>query len=295
MAASHRPLLVAFLLACADGVAAEFPATELVLPGLVSTPATEVKLTISPDGQRMLWGTAGWGDGQTGWDIYESVRQGGQWSAPAPVAFNSAANDFDPFFTHDGSAVYFFSNRSGGEGGDDLYRVAFDAARGYGDAANLGPVINTPGDEWAPVVSFDGTRLLFSSDGHGGEGGHDLFIAGRKADGWGAPQPLGAPVNGPAQDFDGAFVGDDATIVFASGELETEPYARLHVTRREGGGWSRPQALGPAVNCDGGLTIGPSVSVADPAGLYLATGCRGGPGRMDVYRIPVETALAPPP
>jgi hypothetical protein len=89
-------------------------------------------------------------------------------------------------------------------------------------------------------------------------------------------------------------VGDDAAIVFASGELENEPHARLHVTRREGGGWSRPHPLGPAVNCDGGLTIGPSVSVADPAGLYLAMSCRGGPGRMDIYRIPVETALVSP-
>lgn len=57
MAASHRTLLVAFLLACAGGVAAEVPATGLVLPGLVSTPATEVKLTLSPAGRRMLWGT----------------------------------------------------------------------------------------------------------------------------------------------------------------------------------------------------------------------------------------------
>jgi hypothetical protein len=57
LAATHRALLVAFLLACAGEVAAEVLATGLVLPGLVSTPAAEVKLTISPDGGRMLWGT----------------------------------------------------------------------------------------------------------------------------------------------------------------------------------------------------------------------------------------------
>src|SRR5262249_43771348 len=87
---------------------------KLWLPDLVSTPNSEVRITFSPDGKRMLWGAIGWANGAGGWDVYESVREGEGWSAPKSASFNSAANDFDPSFAPDGSGVYFFSNRPGG-------------------------------------------------------------------------------------------------------------------------------------------------------------------------------------
>ena len=95
---------------------------------LVSTPNSEVRITFSPDGNRMLWGTIGWSGGMGGWDIFESRRVAGGWSNPAAVWFNSTANDFDPSFAPDGSGVYFFSNRDGGFGKDDLYFAALDRA-----------------------------------------------------------------------------------------------------------------------------------------------------------------------
>src|SRR5688572_26484067 len=90
----------------------------LWLPDLVSTAHSEVRITFSPDGERMLWGTIGWSGGVGGWDIYESRRSGSAWSKPSPVSFNSTANDFDPSFAPDGAGVYFFSNRAGGFGKD---------------------------------------------------------------------------------------------------------------------------------------------------------------------------------
>src|SRR5262245_20259311 len=153
---------------------------QLWLPDQVSTPKSEVRITFSPDGTRMLWGAIGWSDGKTGWDIYESQRSGNSWTKPVVASFNSTANDFDPSFAPDGSGVYFFSNRAGGFGKDDIYFAPFDASTGrYGAASNLGKAINTAGDEWAPVVAPDGKRLMFASDGHGGRGKHDLFVAHR--------------------------------------------------------------------------------------------------------------------
>src|SRR5688500_7410091 len=94
-----------------------------------------------------------------GWDIYESERSDGGWSKPRIVAFNSTANDFDPSFAPDGSGVYFFSNREGGFGNDDICLAPLDARTGvYGAARNPGAAINSAGDEWAPVVSPDGSR-----------------------------------------------------------------------------------------------------------------------------------------
>jgi Tol biopolymer transport system component len=284
-------------IAFAGSAFAQTKAPEVVEPGLISTAASEVKITISPDGTRMLFGTIGWGMGGTGWDIYESIKTDGKWGAPQQATFNSEANDFDPFFAPDGSGVYFFSNRLGGEGGDDLYFAPFDpAVGGYAYPINLGPEVNSAGNEWNPVVSFDGTTLLFSSNGRDGEGMHDLFVAYREGEQWIGARPLGAPVNGHNEDFDGAFVVDDDTIVFASGALGSHPNTKLFVTKRTGDGWSKPRQLGSAVNCQGeGLTLAPSVSVADPVNFYFTSNCRsGGPGRMDLYRLTVDDALILP-
>jgi TolB protein len=186
---------------------------QLWLPDVVSTPKSEVRITFSPDGKRMLWGAIGWGDGKNGWDIYESERSTDGWSTPRAVSFNSTANDFDPSFAPDGSGVYFFSNRDGGFGKDDLYFAPFDAKTGgYAAAKNLGAKINSAGDEWAPVVSSDGKRLMFASDGHGGRGKHDLFIAHRRGDGWSEIENL-AELNTPEEDFDATFLHDGFSVV----------------------------------------------------------------------------------
>jgi Tol biopolymer transport system component len=286
--------LIISIAAAASAAFAQASGPQVLEPGLISTAASEVKVTISPDGTRMLFGTIGWGMGGTGWDIYESIKTDGKWGAPQAVTFNSEANEFDPFFAPDGSGVYFFSNRLGGEGGDDIYFVPFDPATGgYAYPLNVGPEVNTSEDEWAPVVSFDGSMLLFSSNGRGGEGLHDLFIARREGDQWVGAKSLGRLVNGDADDFDAAFVVDDDTVVFASGDLTTKPNTKLFVTRRSEAAWSKPLQLGASVNCPGeGLTLGPSVSIADPVSFYFTSNCRdGAPGRMDIFRLTIDEAL----
>src|SRR5262245_48092165 len=108
------PLATAFFLLAGVLAAKETETAQPFLPGHVSTAATEVRLAISPDGKRMLWGAIGWTGGAGGWDIYESTKTAKGWSKPVSATFNSAQNDFDPFFAPDGSGVYFFSNRDGG-------------------------------------------------------------------------------------------------------------------------------------------------------------------------------------
>ena len=91
--------------------------------GVVSTPHTEVRATISPDGQRIVWGSTDRPGGAGGWDLWEARLRDKRWQDPRPLALNSADNDFDPVFSADGRWLYFFSNRTGGRGGDDLYRA----------------------------------------------------------------------------------------------------------------------------------------------------------------------------
>ena len=207
---------------------------QLWLPDVVSTQKSEVRITFSPDGKRMLWGAIGWSKGAGGWDIYESERTATGWSAPHVVSFDSSANDFDPSFAPDGSGVYFFSNRDGGFGKDDIYFAPFDVRNGrYGAARNLGKEINSAGDEWAPVISPDGQRLMFASDGHGGRGKHDLFIAHRKGKEWDSIENLEA-LNTPEEDFDATFLHDGVSVIYTSGNFDNDAVALYVAQFRDG-------------------------------------------------------------
>lgn len=283
----HRAIWLLLLagFCCLAAAPAENSNARLWLPDLVSTANSEVRITFSPDGQRMLWGTIGWSGGVGGWDIYESHREVGGWSKPTAASFNSAANDFDPSFAPDGSGVYFFSNRAGGFGKDDLYFAAFDVETDrYDPAVNLGPTINTAGDEWAPVVAPDGKQLLFASDGRGGRGKHDLFIARRSGDRWVDASSVDA-LNSTEEDFDAAFLDDGRSIVFSRGDLNGRVF--LYVSRHSEGTLQPPVRLDESINSTlpDTWTFGPSTSPHDPGALYFTSQHTEQRGRADIYRI----------
>ncbi|WP_395648218.1 hypothetical protein [Terricaulis sp.] len=243
----------------------------------------DIRLTISPDGGRALWGVVV-GRDPAQLDIVESVRTGSGWSAPRPVPFNTPQTDFDPSFAPDGRSVLFFSSRPGGAGGDDLYVVSFDPATGaYGEPQNLGAGVNTSGDEWAPMLSADGRELLFASDGHGGSGKHDLFIATRVGGAWATPVNLGDAINTSAEDFDATFLEGGRSIVFAQGNFDDELGVRLMLATRSNGEWRTRGPLAPEVNC-ADFVNGPSVSPTEPGVLYFSAACEGGRGRSDIWR-----------
>src|SRR5262245_25649406 len=161
----------------------------LFAPGIASTEFSEIRLTISPDGQTALWFSRNRLGGPGGYDIWMSRRTPDGWAAAMPVSFNSAQRDFDPAFSPDGRFVYFCSDRPGGIGGDDIYRVAV-TAKGFGRIEHLGPEVNSPRNEWAPMLSPDRTLLLFSSDRPGGAGRQDLFAARYGGKGFAPAAPL---------------------------------------------------------------------------------------------------------
>ena len=284
---SNRSFLVLLLvsMACAADELGEQRSAQLWQPDLVSTPQSEVRITFSPDGQRMLWGTIDWADGRGGWDIYESHRTKAGWSKPISVSFNSSSNDFDPSFATDGSGVFFFSNRDGGFGKDDLYFARFDAvSKEYAAAENLGPDVNTAGEEWAPVVSRDGQRLMFASDGHGGAGKHDLFVAHKRRGKWGNVTNLTA-LNSEQEDFDAAFLDDDQSIVFSRGDFDGD--VALFVAEFGDGKLTAPRRLPSSINSEvaGAWTFGPSISLSEPRVLYFTSHHKENRGRADIYRI----------
>jgi outer membrane protein OmpA-like peptidoglycan-associated protein len=133
-------------------------------------------------------------------DLYMSKKTGNAWSEPERLNISdSIAWDGSPSFSADERTLYFSSNRRGGKGGVDLYRVPIDNSGRFGRPINLGSTINTPGDELFPYVSANG-KLYFSSDGHPSIGGLDLFVASRNENEI-IVEHLGVPINSIGDDF----------------------------------------------------------------------------------------------
>jgi peptidoglycan-associated lipoprotein len=152
-----------------------------------------------------------------GCQIYYSERSGNQWSRPevielAPDTLVAA----HPAISPDELTLYFVSDMPGGFGGKDLWKVTRNSLSStWSEPVNLGPEINTMGDEVFPYVRSDGT-LYFSSNGHPGMGGLDIFRAVETSDGGWKTENLGYPLNSPSDDFGIVFQGREERGLFSS-------------------------------------------------------------------------------
>lgn len=166
--------------------------------------------TLTPDGNYMIFAAYRWesgsrtleGEGRT--DLYSAERRGGVWTNVqnlGPV-INTEHWESQPSLSSDGQYLYFASDRVGGQGGTDIY-VSRRTATGWTEPRNVGATINTVANEMSPVLSPDGSRLFFSSNGHGGVGGYDLFVTdgGNPFDDtWRSIENLGTPINSEADE-----------------------------------------------------------------------------------------------
>ena len=149
------------------------------------------------------------------WGIYVAGWEGGHWDSPVRFDHNMPGYDVaHPTLSADGRTLYFASDMRGGYGGMDIY-VCHKIGNGWSRPANLGPNVNSIYNEIYPSVHRDGT-VYFSSNGHDGVGGYDLF-ATQSYDGleWAVPVNLGEPLNSRFDDF-GITVGGDKTFGYLS-------------------------------------------------------------------------------
>ena len=132
------------------------------------------------------------------------------------IPFNSDKyNILDPTLTADGQTLYFCSDMPGGYGGVDIYKSVKNEQGKWTAPVNLGSVINTPWNDIFPFIADDGT-LYFSSKGHSGLGGLDVFSSMPTKDGWSIPRNLGAPINSSSDDFAYIIDGNNQKGFFSS-------------------------------------------------------------------------------
>jgi TolB protein len=256
-------------------------AVETFAPGVVTTPFSELRLAISRDGNTALWFSRNRPGGAGGYDIWMSRREGGDWSAPAPVSFNTGHREFDPAFTADGAYVYFCSDRPGGAGGDDIYRVRI-AGDGFGEPEHLGPNVNSAGNEWAPMLSRG--KLLFSSNGRGGAGRFDLFVARERGDGFEAAEAVSGEINTSADEFDATFLADGASIVFSRAPDLQRDRIDLFFAAPQSGRYDAGAALPLGVNHDERDTYAPMLDWSQPDRISFSAR-RADERDMEVYLV----------
>lgn len=148
-------------------------------------------------------------DGVVRLQLLFAAKEGGKWSDPYPLWFNSPDYSVGhASLSKDGQTLYFASDMPGGMGGVDIWKSVKKESGSWAKPENLGNKVNTKGNEMFPFFHED-SLLFFASSGHPGLGGLDNYVARLKTDGtWSDLQNLAVPINGPSDDF--AFVLDSA-------------------------------------------------------------------------------------
>lgn len=172
----------------------------------VNTPSHEAAQYVSADGHYLFYmrcdnrSDNGWDQG--GCDLFMAYTADSVWSIAESfgATINTPAYEGMPCLSPDNRDLYFVSNREGGYGGLDIWVTRFE--EGYWQMPrNLGPEINTANDETAPFIHIDNRTLYFSSNGHTGMGGYDLYYCRRVDDTtWTAPRNMGYPINTSANE-----------------------------------------------------------------------------------------------
>lgn len=183
----------------------------------VNTEFDEGTPSFSPDGNTMYYTYCAQDpEGNRTSEIYVSNRSSAAWGkgARASIVKDSVTALGHPAISPDGKYLYYVSDAIGGYGGKDLFRSRL-IGNDFGPMENLGPEINTPGDELFPYVR-DSVTLYFASNGHPGMGGLDLFKATQDSTGKWSVENMKAPINSMADDFGITFAGNKEQGFFSS-------------------------------------------------------------------------------
>lgn len=154
------------------------------------------------------------------YDLYYSEFDGYEWSEPKPLPGKINRSDTwesQPSLSSDGKLLFFASDRPGGYGGSDIWYATRKSDGTWNDPVNMGPTINTPRNERSPFLHTDSKTLYFSSNGHDGLGGQDIFYS--KMDSkrrWSEPVNIGSPINTENDEVDFFVSLDGKTGYFSS-------------------------------------------------------------------------------
>jgi peptidoglycan-associated lipoprotein len=198
------------------------------LEGDINSEFDEGTCAFSFDAQELFFTRSKIEKGKTlGTGIYVSKRSGGSWTTPQQIILlqDSSLNIAHPALSPNGDFLFFVSDMAGGYGGKDIWKVE-RTKDGWGIPKNLGETINTGGDEM--FLSFRKTgALYFSSDGHPGFGGLDIFKAEKNENNDWLISNMMNPINSEADDFGITFVEKEEKGFFSSNRGDRRFYDNI--------------------------------------------------------------------
>lgn len=203
----------------------------------ITTLGHEATVGLSVDGQKLFIYKSTRKDGG---DLYSSNLIGDQWTEPVSLGKNINSKSWEPSvsISADGKMLYFTSDREGGFGGTDIYMSRVLPNGDWSLPVNMGPAINTEFDEDAPFIHPDGKTLFFSSKGHMGMGGFDVFFSSKNDEGqWEKPFNVGYPLNSTDDDIFYVLSADGKRAYYSSfqqgGFGEKDIYMATFVDNKE--------------------------------------------------------------
>ena len=246
------------------------------------------------------------GQGGHGYDLWSAARTtvSDDWGTPVHLGatVNSSTDETDPSISVDLLSLFFRSDRPGGSGGSDLYVTTRATTEDlWGEPINLGPTVNSTGDDSDPSISSDGLSLYFSTwrgPRPGGHGGDDIWVTTRKtkADAWSEPVNLGPPINTAHNDHKPCISSGGLALFFNSSRPGgftpfVSENSDMYVSTRpsKDASWGEPVNVGPGINtASGGYgAYDPDVS-ADGSAVYFGAPYRRAGGKLyDFWKAPI--------
>ncbi|MBW7891622.1 MAG: PD40 domain-containing protein [Chitinophagaceae bacterium] len=194
------------------------------IDGDINSNFNEGAQNISQDGQWLVFTGCNFPEGLGSCDLFFSHKTKKGWSVPENMGerINTEFWESSPSLSPDKRELYFSSDRPGGYGGKDIYVSRHMPDGRWSKPENLGPKINTAGDESCPFIHADNQTMYFTSNGLMGYGGDDLFLARKKSDGsWDYVENLGYPINTIENEGSLIVAADGITAYYASDRNDT--------------------------------------------------------------------------
>ena len=218
----------------------------------ISTPLHERDITISSDGNQLVYTLGNYK--QTVRSLVSIKKTGDKWGDKEILPFSGKYNDIEPFFTVDGTKLFFASNRPMGEDSTrsdyNIWYVEQENGKWKTPIA-LDSIVNSPGDEFFPSVSSNG-NLYFTATRENGIGREDIFVSTFSKDKYDVAVPLDSAINTKAYEFNAYISPDEDLLVFSSyGRADGLGGGDLYYSKKDKTGqWGKAQNLGEVVNSD---------------------------------------------
>lgn len=214
--------------------------------------------------------------GYHNYDLYYSEFIDGEWTEPKSLGPNINRTDSwesQASLSSDGKVLFFASDRPGSYGGSDIWYSQRNSDGTWRKPVNLGPTINTPENERSPFLHTDSKTLYFSSSGHDGMGGQDIFFSKLdEKNRWTVPTNIGYPINSENDEVDFFVSLDGKTGYFSSNNIDNQDWNIYEFELYEEARPHMMMIVKGKVTADDGDLEGATVEIRDTATNVIATG-----------------------